>query len=554
MSLQNLEELIQECRDEYDALLNSSDVKLDRRLATLLLDALDRVDARTEHTINPFSIGFINTSRQIANIPSSDLWFGMCFWKLSSQLEEYLDVLTELKNRLNFSTNEVKSFLGLLPSSEINTSHHEVAVALRAEIDNFFLDEVEKSHFMAFLSNGSWWQKTTRVTDAATGKKLDRSDVSASALALACRVIIDSSSKMLIVIKAFQHSEELRDYFSAQNFEQYEFTDNTALAQQPALQADQKAAENIIYYGAPGVGKSYEIDSSCDIQNSIRTVFHPDTQYSDFVGCLKPQMNGASVVYAFRPGPFTLALEMAAIDPANHVYLVIEELNRAPAAAVFGELFQLLDRGSSGQSQYSITLSDPDMIQYLQTNASVLLDGNNLRIPANLSLLATMNSSDQAVMPMDTAFKRRWKFKYVPISFDQCPEGGITLPISNNPALRVEWKDFAPLVNDVLQERQIPDDRLLGPWFLNHSELSDEEASLKSLKGKLLLYIWDDILRHDDKDIVFASGINTYGALIKKLDAGESIFNTAIEEKLKLFVPIQEIPAAVKTPTAPADQ
>jgi 5-methylcytosine-specific restriction protein B len=564
LSLQNLEELIQECRDEYDALPYQSDIKLDSTIAGLLKSALSGLKSKTknEYAITPFSIESTNSDGLKATVASSALWYGRCFWRLSSQLEEYYGILASMEKKIPSNSKAKKKYLRLLPSNQFRTSQDAIALDLRQQVDEYFEDLNEKKLFELYLTTPSWWIKTAKVVndtendenDEKGGRKLDRYDSCASALALACRVVIDSSSKMLLVIRAFQHSPELRDYFSNNKFEKFEFTDGTASAQQPVLQANPNAAENVIYYGAPGVGKSYEIDSTCSTLNSIRTVFHPDTQYSDFVGCLKPQMNGENVVYAFRPGPFTLALEMAACDMSNHVCLVIEELNRAPAAAVFGELFQLLDRDSSGRSQYSITLSDPDMIQYLQTNASVLLDGNNLRIPANLSLLATMNSSDQAVMPMDTAFKRRWKFKYVPISFDQCPEGIITLPITDAPALKVEWKDFASLINDVLQDRQIPDDRLLGPWFLNSSELSDEEASLKSLKGKLLLYIWDDILRHDDKDIVFASGINTYGALIKKLDAGESIFNTAIEEKLKRFAPVPEIPAAVETPEAIADQ
>tara|TARA_R110001632_G_scaffold35828_4_gene90409 strand:- start:80802 stop:82469 length:1668 start_codon:yes stop_codon:yes gene_type:complete len=555
LSLQNLEELIQECRDKYDNLPYKSDIELNHpTLAGLLQHALDSVDKRTKHIISPFSIEFLNDEGLRANVSSSALWYGICFWKLSDQLDVYFNSLSEINDSLPPELyKRRRELLKLLPSEKVNDSSNDIALAILEKVDIFFPEEPNNMYFRLFLSDGNWWQQSIRETNIS-GKKLDRSDVRASALASACRVINDSSSKMLIVIKAFQHSKALRDYFSSQNFKQLELTDSTTPTQQPVLQANPNAAENIIYYGAPGVGKSYEIDSLCGTHNSIRTVFHPDTQYSDFVGCLKPQMNGATVVYAFRPGPFTLALEMAASNTANHAYLVIEELNRAPAAAVFGELFQLLDRDPSGRSQYSITLSDPDMIQYLQTNAGILLDGNNLRIPANLSLLATMNSSDQAVMPMDTAFKRRWKFKYVPISFDQCPKGAITLPITDDPALKVEWKDFASLINDVLQDRQIPDDRLLGPWFLNSSELSDEEASLKSLKGKLLLYIWDDILRHDDKDIVFASGINTYGALIKKLDAGESFFNTAIEEKLKRFAPVPDIPVAVDIPEAIADQ
>lgn len=260
-------------------------------------------------------------------------------------------------------------------------------------------------------------------------------------------------------------------------------------------------AENKIFYGAPGTGKSHEIDINCSDSNSVRTVFHPDTQNSDFVGCLKPGMDNSNIVYSFRPGPFCLALKLAHELHDKHVFLVIEEINRAAAAAVFGELFQLLDRKSSGESRYSITVSDPDMLRYLELNASSVLVDNRLRIPRNLNLYATMNSSDQAVMPMDTAFKRRWKFEYIPIDFQNVnavPQGSIPLNLSGNTKVDVPWAVLAESINKVLETENIPEDRLLGPWFLSGEELADSGTALKSLRGKVLLYLWDDVLRHND--------------------------------------------------------
>jgi len=289
--------------------------------------------------------------------------------------------------------------------------------------------------------------------------------------------------------------------------------------------------ENIIFYGAPGVGKSHKIEEQLSTQHVIRTVFHPDSQYSDFVGCLKPKMSEGNIVYEFRSGPFTLAL-VSATQITEHVFLVVEEINRASAAAVFGELFQLLDRDNSGTSRYAITLSDPDMIEYLNTHAAGLLNGNELRIPGNLSLYATMNSSDQAVMPMDTAFKRRWKFEYVPVDFSSCPTGLIPIPTEKNGVIKVEWSDFALIINQALEAESIPEDRLLGPWFLSPAELLDEDSSFNSLKGKLLLYLWDDVLRHGEKNIIFSDSILTFGRLITNLTKNRLVFNEAIELKL----------------------
>ncbi|WP_205663363.1 AAA family ATPase [Alteromonas facilis] len=291
--------------------------------------------------------------------------------------------------------------------------------------------------------------------------------------------------------------------------------------------------ENIIYYGAPGVGKSYQIDQRCNLDNSIRTVFHPDSQYSDFTGCLKPTMLGENVVYEFRPGPFTLAFIKASLAPEKMFYLVIEEINRASSAAVFGELFQLLDRSASGESCYEITLADPDMVAFINEKAPSALNGNNIKIPSNLSLYATMNSSDQAVMPMDTAFKRRWKFEYVPIDFSECPHGDIEIPMDAAAPIVTTWKNLAESINEVLEAEEIPEDRLLGPWFMKESELDSLEASANALKGKLLLYLWDDVLRHGDKSLIFADNIMSYGNLIRNLKSGGKIFSRSLEESLK---------------------
>ncbi len=289
---------------------------------------------------------------------------------------------------------------------------------------------------------------------------------------------------------------------------------------------------NIIYYGAPGVGKSYKIDEICDDNNSIRTIFHPDTQSSDFIGCLKPKMNGTDVVYEFRPGPFTKAIVKAYLNPEIHQYLIIEEINRAAAAAVFGEIFQLLDRKADCSSVYPIDVIDPDMLHYLETNSPSSINEGKLKIPSNLSLYATMNSSDQAVMPMDTAFKRRWIFEYVPIDFSICPEGTLLIPIRDQGNIEVNWFDFAQVINAALVGKSIPEDRLLGPWFIARPELSTPEFAERVLKGKLCLYLWDDVLRHNQHNIIFDNDIKNYGQLVSSFEPGMAVFAEHIEQAL----------------------
>jgi 5-methylcytosine-specific restriction protein B len=298
---------------------------------------------------------------------------------------------------------------------------------------------------------------------------------------------------------------------------------------------------NIIYYGAPGVGKSYEIDQKCDALNSIRTVFHPDTQNSDFIGCLKPRMDGENVIYEFRAGPFTKAIVKAYLSPDTHVYLIVEEINRASAAAVFGEIFQLLDRDGKGRSVYPVDVIDPDMHGFLTVNSPNALVNGQLKIPSNLSIFATMNSSDQAVMPMDTAFKRRWLFEYVPIDFNSCPIGILSIPTSEEGVIEITWANFAQVINVILETNSIPEDRLLGPWFISPSELLSPETTHSSLKGKLFLYLWDDVLRHNQRNIIFHSEIKSFGQLVTSFTNGGCIFSNAIEQ---LIYENKVVPAA----------
>ena len=289
-------------------------------------------------------------------------------------------------------------------------------------------------------------------------------------------------------------------------------------------------AKNEICYGAPGVGKSYSINEEVDKSRTTRTVFHADTQNSDFIGCLKPCMDNSeppNVIYSFRPGPFVNALISATNDATRHHWLVIEEINRAPAAAVFGEIFLLLDRDpDSGASELTVTVGDPDMLQYINAKTNCAFADGNIKIPGNLSLLATMNSSDQAVMPMDTAFKRRWQFKYMPLDLSvgsPCTKGNLSLPSKSGP-LEVEWRLFAAAVNTLLTKEHIPEDKHLGPFFLSKGDLF-EGNNQNALAGKLFVYLWDDVLRHGRQSVLFHDDIKTFGQLNALFTGNAPIFN-----------------------------
>lgn len=273
---------------------------------------------------------------------------------------------------------------------------------------------------------------------------------------------------------------------------------------------------NLIVYGAPGTGKSHYISNLLQNANSLRTVFHSETQNSDFVGSLKPVTNDGKVSYEFVAGPFIQAFVTSIEKPNAQVHLIIEEINRANAAAVFGEVFQLLDRDASGRSQYAIH-PDEILAKYLTARLGEKFDGS-IYLPDNLFLDATMNSSDQGVYPLDAAFKRRWSFKYMPIDFETCPSGEINID-----QRVVSWSIFASAINEVLTAEfpSLDEDRLIGQWFLTQDEVDTRFHS--AIESKIFTYLWNDVLRHHEKAKIFnPNQVSTFGDLIKTFNQQSS--------------------------------
>ena len=287
-------------------------------------------------------------------------------------------------------------------------------------------------------------------------------------------------------------------------------------------------AENVIYYGAPGTGKTHAVDCRVDGMQCVRTVFHPDMQNSDFVGSLKPIMQGDRVAYAFSPGPFALALKSALRNPEKATCLVIEELNRAPAAAVFGDLFLLLDRDECGAGKYDVNFPTPEFRTWL--SGDLRTEIARLALPPNLWILATMNSADQGVYPIDTAFRRRWRQVYVPIDYEAAPDGMLEIYSADGMSHSLQWRDFVRILNEHLTSSlSIAEDRLLGPWFATAEEL----AVSRTVPGKVLIYLWDDLLRHQGREQIFnLQEIKTYGQLSQRVVHGQRIFSDDFLEKL----------------------
>jgi ATPase associated with various cellular activities AAA_5 len=262
-----------------------------------------------------------------------------------------------------------------------------------------------------------------------------------------------------------------------------------------------------IFFGAPGTGKSCGIKRTLDnnhvAENNIfRTTFHPDSDYSTFVGAYKPtmevvpryesstgtQVEERRIAYNFIPQAFLNAY-VRAYQTDENVYLVIEEINRGNCAQIFGDLFQLLDRGDDGKSEYSIK-ADTDIRTYLE---GVLGDdnegikGGNLCLPANLYILATMNTSDQSLFPIDSAFKRRWEWEYVPIRNEG--KGWVIAADGKE----WDWWQFLEAVNEKIASVTDSEDKKLGYYFVKPAD--GHTITAKTFVGKVLFYLWNDVFK-----------------------------------------------------------
>lgn len=265
--------------------------------------------------------------------------------------------------------------------------------------------------------------------------------------------------------------------------------------QNPSKLCDQNKSIQIIYYGCPGSGKSYKVK---DITNSVnpdfvfRTTFHPDTDYASFVGCYKPSMNDGNIEYNYSAQVFTNAYVKTWQNPGEKIYLIIEEINRGNCAQIFGDLFQLLDRDkATGKSEYPIK-ADKDLAAYIEKELGSGHEGirnGELCLPPNLIIYATMNTSDQSLFPMDSAFKRRWDWEYVPINYDKNIDSGkFTINIDGTEYL---WVDFLEKVNDKIYDATNSEDKQMGNFFIKKS------VDAKEFINKVMFYLWNEVCKEE---------------------------------------------------------
>ncbi len=297
---------------------------------------------------------------------------------------------------------------------------------------------------------------------------------------------------------------------------------------------------NTLLYGVPGAGKSHTVKTEyCnDPLKMERVVFHPDYTYSDFVGQILPKVLGDRITYEFVPGPFTKLLEKAYNNPRAEYYLIVEEINRGNAPAIFGEVFQLLDRDESGNSEYGISNSDVANIVYDDEAHLVCL-------PSNFYILATMNTSDQNVFTLDTAFQRRWRMRMIENDVTRAEHADAKILDTD-----ITWKAFNQIINRQILESSIgvssAEDKRLGAYFVGSADLAfnpDEDDIEKDVSvrkraatdnsrfpEKVLKYLWDDAFKFS-RSSIFIDQYRSLEEIVKK-------FNTSRgQERFAIFKP-----------------
>lgn len=313
-----------------------------------------------------------------------------------------------------------------------------------------------------------------------------------------------------------------------------------------------------IYFGPPGIGKSFNVSKEIredqinlglieasseeyDSEYVYRTTIYPEYSYYDFIGNIMPVVKNENITYDFKPGVFTSALYKALkVEQYNiPVYLVIEEISRGNIASIFGDIFQLLDRKRNGVSEYEI---DNDIIaQYLAAEGIDRYkemsdhDKEEIYLPTNFNILGTVNTSDQNVFVMDTAFKRRFEFEYIDLDPVVNKETGKYL---NEYEFvfgksKFSWNDFyIKLNNYIVADLELPEDKQIGQFFIKFDKDTDEE-NYKQIQNKLLQYLWEDVHHVNMTDNrLFRREYKSFSALYKDFGKRMNVFDPRFIEKL----------------------
>ena len=392
-------------------------------------------------------------------------------------------------------------------------------------------DGADKEFLVNFLWNYEYW---------GGGKNIKRSnDFTDSPVLNIANTINASSSLIGAIVKGLANQDCLNLLLESEEWKSFE--GSSASSNAPKKTSESKFPLQQIFYGAPGTGKSHAINELTAGKDVIRTTFHPDTDYSTFVGAYKPttksvpvttvigtnavpvmyngkEMMEDKIVYEYVSQAFLQAYVAAwrkycdvqeGEEPMDE-FLVIEEINRGNCAQIFGDLFQLLDRGDEGFSEYPIK-ADSDMKKLLEKEfegleiknkeginalfkgdkdiVAQVLAGDILLLPNNLYIWATMNTSDQSLFPIDSAFKRRWDWNYVPIS-----DAGKKWMIEVNGA-QYDWWKFLEAINDKVYHATYSEDKKMGYFFC---KANDGVISAEKFVSKVIFYLWNDVFKDSE--------------------------------------------------------
>lgn len=311
---------------------------------------------------------------------------------------------------------------------------------------------------------------------------------------------------------------------------QEEFADNNIIG------------NNIIYFGAPGTGKSYKVTELIqktyptyginNNDNVFRITIYPDYSYYNFVGSILPTMHDNKIIYEFSPGIFTLALLKALQNKNKHIFLIIEEMSRGNIASIFGDIFQLLDRRDDGYSEYFIDNSIISNFITKETNQNI----TKIFLPPNLSIIGTVNTNDQNVNVLDTAFKRRFEFRYIqvePIQQNGTYLNSFTFKLGNN---SFEWNALYMTLNlFIINKLNLNEDKQIGQFFIKFG--TDDEHNKNLIKNKLLHYLWEDIQNNtiNNEYSIFNQSIKSFSLLYKQFDENINIFSDEFLEQYRIF-------------------
>ncbi|HFI0657978.1 AAA family ATPase [Streptococcus suis] len=520
--LNNLEEIFETQRQLMQEKLSNPNIEVSLS-QKLKQNIVDRFEDDVKIEIGEYTSRYLNNTKQSVFLPNS--WFYIAYMAVPFY-REYSKYRT-LVSRWFKKHNEFAEFISDAKSGNLD----------RVIFDNNTtnLSETEKDYLEKFLTDYSWWKG---------GKSIERQDSFVSPILQLFPLVASSSDFVTLLTRVI--SEVITDLDTEKDFHFIDKSNKNAVSEIKELNSI-KINETIqeIHFGAPGTGKSYSIaeiirNSYPEFKESdnnpyiFRTTIHNEYTYFDFIGNIMPKSEDDKIEYDFFPGIFTRSLEEALRSPENDIYLIIEEMSRGNVAAIFGDIFQLLDRDEAGSSEYRI---DNTLIaQYLRKQEVKSETDDKIYLPNNLHIIGTVNTSDQNVNVIDTAFKRRFGFVYEDVSPAYDKDTG---EILNSFKFSVgerefEWNCFYMSLNRFIVENlELSDDKQLGQFFV---KASDRLSTFKIIKNKVLHYLWEDVQGASLKNAkLFQDRIKSFSQLFSEFSTEANAEKIFSKEFLQIY-------------------